>query len=131
MSDLLWMSSAVASSSDWRNSAACSALPITNFFTDGRRVSRMVREMCASCPVRQDCLEYVMTNEEGSDRKNRFGFYGGLTSEERFKLAQERAGKTYKPKSRTRPWGDRERDRQRERRAQLRVASRSTRVGLL
>jgi hypothetical protein len=39
---------------------------------------------CATCPVRQDCLDYAMDNVE------EFGIWGGLTERERRNLRNEK-----------------------------------------
>lgn len=36
--------------------------------------------MCATCEVREECLEYALANDE------RFGIWGGLSERERRKL---------------------------------------------
>lgn len=41
---------------------------------------KMARNLCNRCPVRAQCLEYALSNEE------EFGMFGGLTPKERHKL---------------------------------------------
>lgn len=41
---------------------------------------REAKEMCATCPVRNQCLEYALRNDE------RWGVWGGLLPEERQRL---------------------------------------------
>jgi WhiB family redox-sensing transcriptional regulator len=52
---------------------------------DPKRATRIVRAkaVCAGCTVRQECLEVALANNE------RLGVWGGLTPEERRKLAEE------------------------------------------
>ncbi len=40
------------------------------------------KAMCRDCPVREQCLEYALDNDE------RHGIWGGLTTKERRKLAR-------------------------------------------
>lgn len=46
-------------------------------------------KLCQGCPVRQECLEFAMTNE-ASDY-HRHGIYGGATPRQRRRIAAERA----------------------------------------
>ena len=40
--------------------------------------------MCARCPVRTECLEYALGNQE------KFGIWGGLSERERRQLRRQR-----------------------------------------
>jgi WhiB family redox-sensing transcriptional regulator len=62
---------------DWRADAACRDVDPALFFPDDKRWldSRAAKAVCATCPVRADCLE------AGIDE--RFGVWGGLTERER------------------------------------------------
>jgi WhiB family redox-sensing transcriptional regulator len=69
---------------EWQLSAACRGLASAAFFhPDGERgASRVRREraakaICATCPVRQDCLDWALKVREP------YGVWGGKTSEER------------------------------------------------
>jgi len=53
--------------------------------TEAQRLLTEAKEICASCPVREACLEYAMA------RKEPFGIYGGLTAHERHLLRRDRA----------------------------------------
>lgn len=78
---------------NWRDRAACIGQPLELFFPlPGPRFIAQVKqakEVCASCPVRDDCLDYALTFVKG-----RYitlpGIYGGLTEPERWKLARSR-----------------------------------------
>jgi WhiB family redox-sensing transcriptional regulator len=80
--------------SGWRTSAACNGPEASLFFPSGmeRREARVVREraakrICATCPVRSQCLEYALAAQE------RHGVWGGMTEIERRRLtARRRAG---------------------------------------
>ena len=68
----------------WQDAAACRGKEILLFFgPDGeRQPERDVRErkakaVCASCPVRAECLAYAISRPE------KYGVWGGLNEEER------------------------------------------------
>ena len=75
---------------EWQLSAACRGLASASFFhPDGERgASRVRREqaakaICATCPVRQDCLDWALKVGEP------YGVWGGKTSEERALLSNQ------------------------------------------
>jgi WhiB family redox-sensing transcriptional regulator len=69
-------------SAEWMESASCAGVDSAIFFVDeGRSVAR-ARSVCRACPVRQDCLDYALTNGE------RYGVWGGLTERERCKVVR-------------------------------------------
>lgn len=69
----------------WRALAACQGMDTGLFFpARGEPVSRAVRETCASCPVRLQCLEAAIEANE------RFGFWGGLSTEARDHVRRQR-----------------------------------------
>ncbi len=47
------------------------------FFPGRGESARPARQVCAACPVRQQCLDYAITNRIGH------GIWGGLTERER------------------------------------------------
>lgn len=49
-------------------------------FGDTSEFYNEAREICASCPVRLECLEFALA------RKERFGMWGGLTPIERRRI---------------------------------------------
>jgi WhiB family redox-sensing transcriptional regulator len=68
----------------WQDAAACRGKDILLFFgPDGeRQPEREIRErkakaVCASCPVRMECLGYAVSRPE------KYGTWGGLNEEER------------------------------------------------
>ena len=77
----------------WRDRAACIdtprdwffPLPGPNLVADIKRA----KAVCASCPVRDDCLEYALSFVTG-----RYitlpGIYGGTTESERWRIARTR-----------------------------------------
>lgn len=50
----------------------------------------MALALCGECPVRAECLEYVMSWETGGAK---FGIWGGLTPKERGRLVKDRSRK--------------------------------------
>jgi WhiB family redox-sensing transcriptional regulator len=65
---------------EWRARAACSGFQHSLFFptaeTDVTAIER-AREICMSCPVTCDCLEYALETNQ------RAGIWGGTTEDER------------------------------------------------
>ena len=73
---------------DWKQRAACRGMDIKIFFPDHSEVnvnSRLVwvqgKQVCDSCVVRQECVEYQLPFEEKACRRD--GLWGGLTPTER------------------------------------------------
>lgn len=70
---------------DWQLSASCAGEMGSVFFAPvrtERKGARIIRErraktVCASCPVRSECLDHALRHDE------RFGIWGGLTQRER------------------------------------------------
>lgn len=63
---------------DWVAEAACAELThVPWFYSDDPIEIKMAKEVCARCPVREQCLEFARANREP------FGVWGGLTPEER------------------------------------------------
>ena len=72
---------------DWRSEAACKTRPDLNWFPgQGERLTEQ-REVCASCPVRIDCLADALTVPGNWD----FGIWGGTSEIQRIRLRRERA----------------------------------------
>lgn len=73
----------------WRGLASCRGIHGQDFFPPAggeRRRERRQRELrakavCAGCPVRSECLDTALANDE------RYGVWGGLTDTERAVLA--------------------------------------------
>jgi WhiB family redox-sensing transcriptional regulator len=68
----------------WRMSALCAETDPEAFFPDKGGSTREAKLVCRGCPVRGDCLEYALANEE------RFGIWGGLSERERRRVRQQR-----------------------------------------
>jgi WhiB family transcriptional regulator, redox-sensing transcriptional regulator len=61
----------------WMLEAKCLDADPEAFFPEKGGSTREAKRICAACPVREECLEYSLTNEE------RFGIWGGLSERER------------------------------------------------
>jgi WhiB family redox-sensing transcriptional regulator len=61
----------------WRYRAACRGADLTVFFPGRGGSAEPARQICASCPVRQPCLDYALSH--GITH----GIWGGLTERDR------------------------------------------------
>ena len=71
----------------WRKRAACAGLDPDLFFpakNSGQGAAEDARRVCASCPVREDCLTDAL------DTFDHFGVRGGMSPKERRKEATRR-----------------------------------------
>ena len=64
----------------WQTDALCAQTDPEAFFPEKGGSTRDAKKICASCEVRNQCLEYALKNDE------RFGIWGGLSERERRKL---------------------------------------------
>lgn len=64
----------------WQREALCSQTDPEAFFPERGSSARDAKSVCATCPVREECLEYALANDE------RFGIWGGLSESERRRL---------------------------------------------
>jgi WhiB family redox-sensing transcriptional regulator len=73
----------------WHDAAACTGESGVLFYPPSRperRATRLRREaracaICSSCPVRGECLQHAIDNDE------RYGIWGGMTDRDRLSLA--------------------------------------------
>ena len=61
----------------WRELAACRGADLKVFFPGRGESAGPARQVCAACPVRQQCLDYAISNAITH------GIWGGLTERER------------------------------------------------
>jgi WhiB family redox-sensing transcriptional regulator len=66
----------------WREQASCREAGIDLFFPIGSTgpaadETRRARQICAGCPVRQECLAYALTSGQ------QYGIWGGRDEQER------------------------------------------------
>lgn len=69
----------IARQQTWMERAACTGKGELFHNEKSRIVSRQAKEICASCAVREDCLNYALENEQ-------IGIWGGLTGNERRRM---------------------------------------------
>jgi WhiB family redox-sensing transcriptional regulator len=61
----------------WMLEARCLDADPEAFFPEKGGSTREAKRICAACPVRDECLDYALANDE------RFGIWGGLSERER------------------------------------------------
>jgi WhiB family redox-sensing transcriptional regulator len=61
----------------WRERAACRGADLNLFFPELGESAGPARQVCATCPVRQPCLDYALSNGIAH------GIWAGLTERER------------------------------------------------
>src|SRR3546814_9325878 len=69
----------------WQDYANCLGVDPDLFFPERGASTREAKEVCRGCVVREDCLEFALTNGE------KFGIWGGMSERERRRLRRERA----------------------------------------
>jgi WhiB family redox-sensing transcriptional regulator len=65
---------------DWMDQALCAQVDPEAFFPDKGGSTRQAKQVCMSCLVRAECLDWAL------DHGERFGIWGGLSERERRKL---------------------------------------------
>lgn len=73
---------------EWQEDARCREVDPEVWFPEKGQSSRPAKEICASCRVRVQCLEYALATNE------RYGVWGGKTDQERRQIRQQRADPT-------------------------------------
>lgn len=74
----------VRMSQDWRQHGKCRGVDPEVFYPVNEDDAAQAKAICDSCPVRQPCLEWALTDRE------RYGVWGGLTERERRRLLRHR-----------------------------------------
>ena len=64
----------------WQEQALCAQTDPEAFFPEKGGSTREAKRICSDCPVRLECLEFALANDE------RFGIWGGMSERERRKL---------------------------------------------
>lgn len=73
---------------------ACRGADTDEWFRDreigpeGKAATKRVKQVCARCVVRVDCLSAALIEEDGVGRDYRFGVRGGLTGLDRAYLVE-------------------------------------------
>lgn len=65
---------------EWRQEAACRDLDTAIFFPETEDETAAALAVCATCPVRESCLEFALVTRQED------GVWGGLTETERRRL---------------------------------------------
>lgn len=69
---------------DWMTRGLCANVPPATFFpSDGAGVE-VARRICATCPVKDDCLEHALVNRIDH------GVWGGCSERERRRILKRR-----------------------------------------
>lgn len=69
----------------WMVQARCLDADPEAFFPRKGGSTKEAKRICAACPVREECLEFSVENEE------RFGIWGGMSERERRRLRKQSA----------------------------------------
>ncbi len=64
----------------WMLEAKCLDADPEAFFPEKGGSTREAKRICAACPVRDECLDHALANEE------RFGIWGGFSERERRRM---------------------------------------------
>lgn len=67
----------------WQADALCAQTDPEAFFPEKGGSTRDAKQICQTCDVQSQCLEYALENDE------RFGIWGGLSERERRKLRKQ------------------------------------------
>lgn len=73
-----------ARSQPWREHAACRGAPHHIFFTEQGQTPAAAQQVCASCPVRQECEDFALSRREDH------GVWAGLSVRHRRRIRGER-----------------------------------------
>ena len=68
----------------WMKQGACRGLDPNLFFPIYEKDEAVPKEVCSTCPVRIECLEYSL------ERREDHGIWGGTTEKERRRLRRQR-----------------------------------------
>ena len=69
----------------WTQQAACRGADTEIFYPASPDEEAEALSICATCPVRAQCLDYAIRNRET------YGIWGGTTAEQRRRIRRERA----------------------------------------
>lgn len=73
----------------WAAYAVCREIDADTWFPENGEEWKLPVNVCSSCPVRLQCLDYAMRTELGCSEKRRYGILGGLTPAKRIKYEPE------------------------------------------
>lgn len=72
----------MAAETEWMSWALCSEIDPELFFPEKGGSPRRAKQICANCPVRQECLEYALKHGDT-------GVWGGTTESQRERTADQ------------------------------------------
>jgi WhiB family transcriptional regulator, redox-sensing transcriptional regulator len=78
------LSAVVPEPTSWQAEAACHDADAELFFSLDETRQQEALELCAVCPVRQECLEHALVQGE------QYGIWGGTREGERRRIMRER-----------------------------------------
>ncbi len=67
---------------EWENDGACKGSTL-DFFPDPHQNTDRQKQLCATCPVKNPCLEYALAHQE-------HGIWGGTGERERARIRRQR-----------------------------------------
>jgi WhiB family redox-sensing transcriptional regulator len=67
----------------WQDRSFCAETDPEAFFPEKGEPSRPAKRICRACEVTAECLAWALDNSQ------RFGIWGGLSPEERLRLARQ------------------------------------------
>lgn len=67
----------------WQDRAICAQTDPEAFYPEKGGSTREAKQVCRSCDVRAECLQYALDNDE------RFGVWGGMSERERRRLKRQ------------------------------------------
>lgn len=74
----------------WKALGACRGLSTELFFPENDKDAGPAKAVCATCPVRPECLDFAIKNRQGN------GVWGGTSEQERRDIARRRRQATSK-----------------------------------
>lgn len=74
---------------DWRRRAACVGADPEIFSAEQGMAAALARDICATCPVREACLDAALLEEKGYPATGRAGIRGGLDPKQRYQLTKK------------------------------------------
>lgn len=76
---------------NWMSKSSCRDMDISLFFpSDGVNLSKEIKEICNSCPVKMHCYIYAEKNYLD------YGVFGGMSAKERHETRKTKGRKSYK-----------------------------------
>jgi WhiB family redox-sensing transcriptional regulator len=73
----------------WTSAAVCVSIGGDAFYPEAGESWKTPIGVCRTCPVRLQCLDYAMREEQGRPVLHRFGVFGGLKPYARKKYEAE------------------------------------------